>query len=427
MIKNMKHHSVVSNFLQSESAGGILLIFAAILAMIAANSAASALYHEVVHAAVGPVLTDKLGPMTVHLWINDGLMAIFFLLVGLEIKREFVDGRLASWDRRRLPMIAAAAGMAAPAVIYLMLTNGTPGLGQGWAIPAATDIAFAIGVLALLGRRAPTSLKLFLVTVAIVDDMGAVAIIAIFYTAKLNLIALGAAAATLAAMVACNRAGIKRLSVYLLLFVLLWYAMLLSGIHATIAGVLAAMTIPFERTLGTPDSDSSPLHRLEHALHPWVAFAIVPLFGFANAGVDMRGLNTEQFFASLPLGIAAGLFIGKQLGIFGSVWLCVRLGLAGRLRGATWLQLYGVSLLCGIGFTMSLFIGGLAFPSDALRVEEAKIGILMGSLLSALAGFAVLRLAPPHPDHDRIERQSDAEITADGDVRDTSEPQKVQL
>ncbi|WP_447757139.1 Na+/H+ antiporter NhaA [Sphingopyxis fribergensis] len=414
--------SALREFLASESAGGMLLIFAAILAMIVANSALGPAYEHAIHAVTGPVLADKLGPMTVHLWINDGLMAIFFLLVGLEIKREFVDGRLASWDRRRLPFIAAAAGMAVPAALYMAFAGGTPGLAQGWAIPAATDIAFAMGVLALLGKRAPTSLKLFLVTVAIVDDMGAVAIIAIFYTAKINLLALGAAALVLGIMVAFNRTGVKSLALYMLLFAALWYAMLLSGVHATIAGVLAAMAIPFDRTPGAPDSQTSPLHRLEHALHPWVAFAIVPLFGFANAGVAVGGLTAEQIFAPLPLGIAAGLFIGKQIGIFGSVWLSVKLGIAGPLRGATWLQVYGVAMLCGIGFTMSLFIGGLAFPGEPLLVEEAKIGILMGSLVAALTGFAVLRLAPLHPQHDAIEGAADAEIAADGDVRDISGP-----
>ncbi len=423
MSRDFPPRSALRDFLESESAGGILLIFAAILAMIVANSPLETLYHDAIHAETGPVLTDKLGPMTVHLWINDGLMAIFFLLVGLEIKREFVDGRLASWDRRRLPFIAAAAGMAVPAIIYMGFAGGTPGLAQGWAIPAATDIAFAMGVLALLGKRAPTSLKLFLVTVAIVDDMGAVAIIALFYTAKINLLALAAAAVVLGIMFACNRGGVRNLAVYLILFLLLWYAMLLSGVHATIAGVLAAMTIPFERTPGAPDSATSPLHRLEHGLHPWVAFAIVPLFGFANAGVDVRGLSIDQIFAPLPLGIAAGLFLGKQFGILGSVWLSVRLGIAGKLRGATWLQVYGVAMLCGIGFTMSLFIGGLAFPGDALLVEEAKIGILMGSLAAALVGFAVLRFAPLHPRHEAIENASDAEIDGDGDVHDTSEGQ----
>lgn len=421
MTRSFPPRSALRDFLESESAGGMLLIFAAILAMIVANSAFAETYEHAIHAVTGPTLTDKLGPMTVHLWINDGLMAVFFLLVGLEIKREFVDGRLASWDRRRLPFIAAAAGMAAPAALYMLFAGKEPGLAQGWAIPAATDIAFAMGVLALLGKRAPTSLKLFLVTVAIVDDMGAVAIIALFYTAEINMAALGAAAAILTLMFVMNRSGVKSLILYLLMFLLLWYAMLLSGVHATIAGVLAAMMIPFDPTPGAPDSRTSPLHRLEHALHPWVAFAIVPLFGFANAGVDIRGLGIDQIFAPLPLGIAAGLFLGKQVGIFGSVWLSVKLGIGGKLRGATWLQIYGVAMLCGIGFTMSLFIGGLAFPGDALLVEEAKIGILMGSLAAALTGFAVLRFAPLHPQHDAVENASNGEIAADGDVRDTSE------
>lgn len=421
MTRSFPPRSALRDFLESESAGGMLLIFAAILAMIVANSAFAETYEHAIHAVTGPTLTDKLGPMTVHLWINDGLMAVFFLLVGLEIKREFVDGRLASWDRRRLPFIAAAAGMAAPAALYMLFAGKEPGLAQGWAIPAATDIAFAMGVLALLGKRAPTSLKLFLVTVAIVDDMGAVAIIALFYTAEINMAALGAAAAILTLMFVMNRSGVKSLILYLLMFLLLWYAMLLSGVHATIAGVLAAMMIPFDPTPGAPDSRTSPLHRLEHALHPWVAFAIVPLFGFANAGVDIRGLGIDQIFAPLPLGIAAGLFLGKQVGIFGSVWLSVKLGIGGKLRGATWLQIYGVAMLCGIGFTMSLFIGGLAFPGNALLVEEAKIGILMGSLAAALTGFAVLRFAPLHPQHDAVENASNGEIAADGDVRDTSE------
>lgn len=414
--------SVLRNFLDSEVASGLLLIIAAILALIWANSPASESYMAFVNADIGPILVDKLGSMSILLWINDGLMAIFFLLVGLEIKREFVDGRLASWDRRRLPMIAAAAGMAVPAIIYLVIAGHEPSLVKGWAIPAATDIAFAMGVLALLGSRVPTSLKLFLVTIAIVDDMGAVAIIAIFYTAKINMMALAAAAAIWTLMFFIGRQKVNSLSIYLILFAALWYATLLSGIHATIAGVLAAMTIPFEATPGTPDSENSPLHRLEHALHPYVGFLIVPLFGFANAGVSLGGLSMDEIFAPLPVGIAAGLFFGKQLGIFGSVWLSVKMGIAGKLRGATWLQIYGVALLCGIGFTMSLFIGGLAFVGNELLQDEAKVGILMGSILSALVGYSVLRFAPLDEDHAAEEALAQAEIDADGDVTDTSEP-----
>jgi len=364
---------------------------AAALAMLVANSAWSADYFHAIHAVTGPELTPKLGPMTVHLWINDGLMAIFFLLVGLEIKREFVDGHLSTWADRRLPVIAAAAGMIVPAAIYLMVAGGDPALVRGWAIPAATDIAFAIGVLAILGSRAPASLKLFLTTVAIVDDMGAVAIIALFYTAELKITALVAAALIWFVMMALNRFKVNALWPYLILAALLWYATLLSGVHATIAGVMAAFAIPFRRTAGAPDAEDSALHRLEHALAKPVAFFIVPLFGFANAGVSLEGVGLSSLAAPLPLGIALGLFVGKQLGIFGSVWAAVKLGVAIRPKDASWTQVYGVSLLCGIGFTMSLFIGGLAF-TDAVQGDAVKIGVLMGSLLSAVAGYLVLRM-----------------------------------
>ena len=384
--------SVLREFIASEAAGGILLMGAAALAMLVANSAWGADYFHFVHAMTGPELTPKLGPMTVHLWINDGLMAIFFLLVGLEIKREFVDGHLSTWADRRLPVIAAAAGMIVPAAIYLAIAGGDPALVRGWAIPAATDIAFAIGVLAILGSRAPASLKLFLTTVAIVDDMGAVAIIALFYTAELQVMALIAAAVIWLAMMALNRFRVNALWPYLILAALLWYATLLSGVHATIAGVMAAFAIPFRRTVAAPDAEDSALHRLEHALAKPVAFFIVPLFGFANAGVSLSGVGLSSLGEPLPLGIALGLFLGKQLGIFGSVWAAVRLGIAVRPKDASWTQVYGVALLCGIGFTMSLFIGGLAF-TDAAQGDAVKIGVLMGSLLSAFAGYILLRTA----------------------------------
>jgi NhaA family Na+:H+ antiporter len=384
--------SALRTFLDSEAAGGLILIAVALLALIIANSPWAGSYFHFVHTPTGPVLSPKLGPMTVHLWINDGLMAIFFMLVGLEIKREFVDGHLTSWSARRLPMIAAAAGMLVPALIYLLVTVAEPALIRGWAIPAATDIAFAIAVLALLGSKAPASLKLFLTTVAIVDDMGAVLIIALFYTAKLDLIALGAAAGILLSMAALNRLNIRRLWPYMLLFAVLWYAMLLSGVHATIAGVLAAFTIPFRRTRASPDADDSALHRLEHVLARPVAFAIIPLFGFANAGVSFAGIGADQLSAPLPMGIALALFVGKQLGVFASVWITERLGWVVRPKNAGWLQIYGVSLLCGIGFTMSLFIGGLAFHDPATN-DAVKIGVLMGSVVSAILGYAVLWFA----------------------------------
>ncbi|HEX9933025.1 MAG TPA: Na+/H+ antiporter NhaA [Allosphingosinicella sp.] len=414
--------SALRAFLAGEAAGGILLMAAAAAALIAANSPLAEAYHALVHAETGPVISEKLGPMNVHLWINDGLMAVFFLFVGLEIKREFRDGRLATWNQRRLPVIAAAVGMVVPAMIYLALTADAKGLARGWAIPAATDIAFAIGVLALLGSRAPTSLKLFLTTVAIADDMGAVAIIALAYTEALDTLALGAAALILFGLYFMNKSGVRALWPYLIGAAALWFAVLLSGVHATVAGVLAAMTIPIVATPGAPDAGDSPLHRLEHAISPWVAFLIVPLFGFANAGVSVAGLGPSEIFAPLPLGIAAGLFFGKQIGIFAAVWLSVRFGLATRLRGATWLQVYAVAALCGIGFTMSLFIGALAFPYDQALIEEAKIGVLLGSFASALTGYLILRLAPPHPSHAAEEARQSHEIDCDGDVSACEEP-----
>jgi NhaA family Na+:H+ antiporter len=367
--------SLIRNFLATEAAGGITLILAAGAAMLVANSPLAPTYFDLLHV--------KLGPLSLLHWINDALMALFFLLVGLEIKREFLRGHLARWSDRILPCIAAAAGMAVPAILYLLFTEGAADLARGWAIPTATDIAFAIGVLALLGSRAPASLKLFLTTVAIVDDMGAVAIIALAYTASISGPALLAAAIILAMMAGLGRIGVRALWPYLLLAAALWFAVLSSGVHATIAGVLAALAIP----LG--DDRDSPLERLEHALHPWVAFAIVPLFGFANAGVSFAGIGMGQLLAPLPLGIAAGLFLGKQIGIFGSLRLAVAFGLAQRPAGASWTQVYGVALLCGIGFTMSLFIGGLAF-TDPMLIDEVKIGVLGGSILSAICGFVVL-------------------------------------
>lgn len=375
-------------FLHGEAAGGIVLIAAAALAMVAANWPATAHgYEALLHAKIGPTLAPALGPMTVHLWINDGLMALFFLLVGLEIKREFVGGRLASADRRRLPFIAAVAGMAVPALVFLLVAGDTPGLQPGWAIPAATDIAFAIGVLALLGSRVPSSLKLLLTTVAIVDDMGAVAIIAIAYTDSIRVLALAGAGLALLVLYVLNRRQVMALWPYLLAGAALWLFVLQSGVHATIAGVMTAMLVPIRR-----DEAGSPLHRLEHALHPWSAFAIVPLFGFANAGVSLTGVGLETFAQPLVLGIALGLFLGKQTGILAAIWGADRLGIARRPAGVSWGQLYGMALIAGIGFTMSLFIGGLAF-ADPAQMDAVKIGVLAGSIASALAGAAVLVIA----------------------------------
>ena len=387
-------------FLAGEAGGGALLIAASALAILIVNSSSAGadLYHHALHLPLGHVLSARLGEMTPHLWINDGLMAVFFLVVGLEIKREWLEGRLSGWAQRRLPIAAAAAGMIVPALVYLAVSHRQPALASGWAIPAATDIAFALGVLALLGKRAPLSLKLLLTTIAIVDDMGAVAIIALAYTASIDGAALIAAAIVLGIMMLLGRLGVTALWPYLLLAALLWYCVLLSGVHATVAGVLAAMAIPIRGKPGMPDGRNSPLERLEHALHPWSAYVIVPLFGFANAGVALQGDLLRQLAAPLPLAIALGLFLGKQIGIFGGIAASVKLGFADMPRGATWAQICGLAQLCGIGFTMSLFIGGLAFPGAPQLAEEAKAGILAGSLISALAGSMMLRLTPAPAD-----------------------------
>ena len=379
--------TALRRLLHGDAGAGIILITAAAIALIAANSPLAHGYHALFHDRLAWTPIAKL--YSAHLWINDALMAAFFFVVGLEIKREVLDGELADAKRRRLPVLAALAGTAAPAAIFLFVAGGDPTLHRGWAIPAATDIAFALGVLGLVGPRVPASLRLFLMTVAIVDDLGAVAIIALFYTATLDFAWLGAALAVWVAMAALNRFHVTRALPYLLLTALLWYCVLHSGVHATVAGVLAALTVPL-----TLDGDgNSPLLRMEHALAPWSAYLIVPLFGFANAGVEFGGVKAG-LLAPLPLAIAAGLFLGKQCGIFGTIWLAERTGVASRPAGASLPQVLGVALLCGIGFTMSLFISALAFPANPELVEEAKMGILAGSLLSALLGFAVLRLAP---------------------------------
>lgn len=372
--------------LRSEAGPGLVLIGAAIVALVLANTEAAHWYHALLHDALPWTPVAKLD--TLHLWINDGLMAVFFFTVGLEIKREVLQGELSSPARRRLPVIAALAGMALPALVYLAVAGVGP-LARGWAIPAATDIAFAMGVLALVGPRVPPSLRLFLLTVAIVDDIGAVLVIAVFYTAGLKLAWLAAAAALLAAMALLNRFGITRIAPYLLLAIAMWFAVLHSGVHATVAGVLAALTIP----MALDKQRDSPLLRLEHALVGPNGYLIVPVFGFANAGVALAGGAGET--PALPLAIAAGLFLGKQVGILGSVWLADRSGLARRPAGASWPQIWGIALLCGIGFTMSLFIAALAFPGEPALAEEAKLGILGGSLVSALGGFLILRLSSP--------------------------------
>jgi NhaA family Na+:H+ antiporter len=373
--------------LRQERNAGLLLIAAAAGALIIANSPLGEGYQHLLHWEFGPSL-PRVGRMDLHHWIADGLMAIFFLLVGLEVKREWYDGRLSTAAERRLPILAAAAGMGIPALIYFAVVGGDPLLARGWAIPAATDIAFAVGVLAILGKYAPPPIKLLLVTIAIVDDIGAVLIIALFYTSELSVPMLGGALAVAGAMAALGQFGVRRLWPFLVAFPLLWLLMLGSGVHATIAGVLAALTIPLGR-----GETHSPLKHLEHAIHPWVMFVVVPLFGLAAAGVEFSG-GIGAAADTLPLAVMAGLFIGKQLGVFGAILLAIRAGFANQPPGTSMRHLYGAAVLCGIGFTMSLFIGDLAFPANPALVDKAKIGTLVGSLLSAVVGYLILRRAP---------------------------------
>ena len=386
--------SVMRRFLDSEASGGLVLMAVAAAAILVANSPLAEAYFHTLHLYVGP--------LSIAHWINDALMAVFFLLVGLEIKREMLDGQLSSWGRRVLPGVAAAGGMLVPALIYTAFNHNDAEVMRGWAIPTATDIAFALGVLSLLGSRVPASLKVFLAALAIIDDLGAVVIIALFYTSNLSLPDLAGAAVVLALLYGLNKAGVRRLLPYLLIGVVLWVLVFRSGVHATVAGVLLALTIPIQRTPGAPEApgDVSPLHKLEHALSKPVAFLIVPVFGFANAGVSFAGISTEVLLAPLTLGVALGLLLGKVVGVFGFSTLMIRLKLADLPAGASWAQLFGVAILCGIGFTMSLFIGLLAFAEQPLLQAEVKFGILGGSILAGLLGYLLLsvvkREAIPH-------------------------------
>jgi NhaA family Na+:H+ antiporter len=377
--------SSIREFLQLEAAGGIVLFAAAILALIASNTPLAPVYdlflNIPVEVRIGALHIGK--PLL--LWINDGLMAVFFLLVGLEIKREFREGELSTIGQALLPAIAAVGGMAGPALVYYLCNVGDPLALRGWAIPAATDIAFAVGVMSLLGPRVPIGLKVFLLALAIFDDLGSIIIIAIFYTAELSTLSLLLAAVVLAAMLALNLAGVTRVAPYALLGIVLWVCVLKSGVHATLAGVATALLIPMRDAEG-----QSPLKHLEHVLHPWVAFMVVPLFGFANAGVSLVGMSLATLTGGVTLGIAAGLFIGKQIGVFGATFVAVKLGFGRLPEGAGWASIYGAAMLAGIGFTMSLFIGTLAWDT-ADFAAPVRLGVLAGSLVSGLAGYAMLR------------------------------------
>ncbi|NOY77062.1 MAG: Na+/H+ antiporter NhaA [Calditrichaeota bacterium] len=383
---------IVEDFIKKESSSGILLMAATVLALVFSNTPLSSIYKSFLHipveVRVGALHLDK----SLYHWVNDGLMAIFFLLIGLEVKREVLEGHLSSIRQAALPGIAALGGMAVPAAIYLLFNRSNPIAANGWAIPTATDIAFALGILSLLGKRVPISLKIFLMALAIIDDLGAIVIIALFYTANLSVISISVAALALAVLITLNVLGVAKKAAYFIVGLVLWVSVLKSGVHATLAGVALAFTIP----LNAKDENNQPVSLvkdIEHNLHFWVAFLILPLFAFVNAGVDVRQISLGQMSGSVPLGIILGLFIGKQLGVFGFSGLAIKFKLAKLPEGSHWMQFYGVSVLTGIGFTMSLFISTLAFESDQIFHYTDKLAILVGSFLSGLLGYLVLKMS----------------------------------
>jgi len=381
---------IIEEFIQKESTSGILLIIAAILALIFSNTALSPLYDSFLHIPVEIRVGEFRLHKSLYHWVNDGLMAIFFLLIGLEVKREMLEGNLSSLRQIALPGIAAVGGMVVPAAIYLVFNINNPVAVNGWAIPTATDIAFALGILALLGNRVPISLKIFLMALAIIDDIGAIVIIALFYTTELSTLSITIAFISLAILVSLNYFGVSKKAAYFIVGAILWISVLKSGVHATLAGVALAFTIP----LNAKDENNqpiSPLKEIEHNLHYWVAFFILPLFAFVNAGVNVTDMSFSQILDPVPLGIVLGLFVGKQVGVFGFSWLAIKLKLAELPKGCNWVQLYGASVLTGIGFTMSLFIVSLAFIDDSIFQYTDKLAILAGSFMSGIVGYLILR------------------------------------
>ena len=383
-----KAFSRIQEFIRLETSGGVVLMIAAIFAMIIANTPLSATYDLI----LGTYIKVGIGNFEIAkpaiLWINDGLMAIFFFLVGLEIKREVLAGELSSFDKAILPIMAAIGGMAVPGIIFAIVNWGTPENLIGWAIPTATDIAFALGILALIGSRAPIALKIFLLAIAIIDDLGAIVIIAIFYTSELSINALSISMIGFAAAVALNRLGIQRTAPYLLVGIIRWVFVLKSGVHATLAGVLIAFTIP----LKAKNEDEALLYKMEHGLHPWVAFLILPVFAFANAGVNFTGIGIDDLRQPLTLGIAVGLFLGKQIGVFLATWIGVKSGIARLPENVSWKHIHGVACLTGVGFTMSLFIGSLAFTTVDV-MNAVRLGVVLGSVLSGIIGYLLLKSA----------------------------------
>jgi len=382
----------LEEFIKKESSSGVLLIFATILALTLKNTMFSEYYSAFLRTPVEIRFADLHIAKPLLLWINDGLMAIFFLLIGLEVKREFLEGQLSSPSQVALPGIAAIGGMAVPALFYMWINHNDPTAMRGWAIPTATDIAFALGILALLGKRVPLSLKVFLMALAIIDDLGAIVIIALFYTVELSTLSIFIAATALAILISLNILGVTKKAAYIIIGVVLWVSVLKSGVHATLAGVALAFTIPLKNK--TREGEIFSLSKeMEHDLHYWVAFFILPLFAFVNAGVDLRNVSLDQMTAGVPLGIMAGLFLGKQIGVFGFSWIAIKLGLAKIPENSTWLQLYGVAILTGIGFTMSLFVDSLAFTDGNLYQQADKLAVLIASFSAGLAGYTVLRIA----------------------------------
>ena len=389
------------NFMRMEASGGILLVLAALIAIIIANSPLFVHYDHILNHVKFRIGFNDMQTgydleirKSILLWINDGFMAVFFFLVGLEIKREITNGELSTRARALLPALAAIGGMVVPALIYYFINMDTPENINGWAIPAATDIAFALGVLSLLGTRAPVRLKILLTAIAVIDDLGAILIIALFYTSNVAVAPLYFAAAALVGLLILNRRHVSSTTPYILLGIILWIAVLKSGVHATLAGVATAFFIPMTCK---KNPEHSPCKHLEHFLHPWVAFGILPIFAFANAGVPFTGMGLHSLGEPVTLGIIAGLVVGKQLGIFSVLWLTIKTGISPMPQGVTWLHLYAVSILCGIGFTMSLFIGGLAFD-DLAHQASIRLGVLVGSMISAFMGFALLYFAPEKKD-----------------------------
>lgn len=381
--------SRLKGFFRIEAAGGILLMLAAVLAMIAQNTPFSVHYNALLETPVAVQIGEFEIAKPLLLWINDGLMAVFFFLIGLEIKREILVGELSNRSGIILPIVAAVGGMVIPAVFFAAINWGDPVALRGWAIPTATDIAFALGVLSLLGSRAPRTLKLFLMTLAIIDDLGAIVVIAIFYTVDLSFLSLQVAVIAIVLLFVLNKKGVLSLVPYMLVGLVLWTAVLKSGVHATLAGVVTALFIPFKKE---GNDSQTQLDKLMHDLHPVVAYGILPIFAFANSGVSFEGLSLSSVLNPIPLGIIMGLFLGKQLGVFVFSWVVIRLGITKLPSGVNWMQLYGVSLLCGVGFTMSLFIGSLAYDQGGLNhAINDKLGILLGSTTSGIVGYLVLR------------------------------------